>query len=54
MEFAVNEEEKKVKFSIGEKEEEVSRKFALQFATKVIDVLTGGKKRKMIEIMQDG
>lgn len=56
--FSVNEKQKKVMITVDEGGktyvEEVSRKFALQFATKIVDVLTGGDKDKMIKIYEEG
>jgi len=51
MEFAVNPTEEKVCFVIDGKEEEVTFKFALQFATKIIEALTNGSQQRMREIM---
>jgi flagellar motor switch protein FliM len=51
MRFSVNEKERMVRFSVGEVDEEVTFKFALQLATKLIDVLTGGDPKRMKEIM---
>ena len=51
MEFAVNPTTEKVRFTIGDINVEVTFKFALQFATKIIEALTGGNQQKMKLIM---
>lgn len=51
MEFAVNPTEEKVCFTIGNVNQEVTFKFALQFATKIIEALTNGNQQRMKEIM---
>ena len=57
MEFAISDDKKSVKFTINkgkdnEFSEETTAKFALQFATLVIEKLTHGSQSEMVRIFR--